>query len=194
MIEEFRANHGQLGGPFAGGTMLLLHHKGAKSGTERVNPLAYQPPRRRLRDLRVEGGRSDEPRLVLQPQGQSRHDRRDRRRHDLRARPGRRGRRARQDLDQAGRARCPASASTRRSPAARSPSSSSSPAERLPPMLRDSRVARLPHYAAPDRALGQRSAALSDSHCARSWENTSSAPPASCSRSHVNVSRWRSPS
>ena len=43
MIEEFRANHGQLGGPFAGGTMLLLHHNGAKSGTERVNPLAYQP-------------------------------------------------------------------------------------------------------------------------------------------------------
>jgi deazaflavin-dependent oxidoreductase (nitroreductase family) len=43
MIEEFRANHGQLGGPFAGGTMLLLHHKGAKTGTERVNPLAYQP-------------------------------------------------------------------------------------------------------------------------------------------------------
>ena len=43
MIDEFRANHGQLGGPFAGGTMLLLHHKGAKSGTERVNPLAYQP-------------------------------------------------------------------------------------------------------------------------------------------------------
>ena len=43
MIEEFRANHGQLGGPFSGGTMLLLHHKGAKSGIERVNPLAYQP-------------------------------------------------------------------------------------------------------------------------------------------------------
>ncbi len=43
MIEEFRANHGQLGGRFAGGTMLLLHHTGAKSGTERVNPLAYQP-------------------------------------------------------------------------------------------------------------------------------------------------------
>ena len=43
MIEEFRANHGQLGGPFAGRTMLLLHHKGAKTGTERVNPLAYQP-------------------------------------------------------------------------------------------------------------------------------------------------------
>ena len=43
MIDEFRTNHGKLGGPFEGGTMLLLHHKGAKSGTERVNPLAYMP-------------------------------------------------------------------------------------------------------------------------------------------------------
>jgi deazaflavin-dependent oxidoreductase (nitroreductase family) len=43
MIEEFRANHGKLGGPFEGGTMLLLHHWGAKSGKERVNPLAYMP-------------------------------------------------------------------------------------------------------------------------------------------------------
>ena len=43
IIEEFRANNGVVGGPFEGGTLLLLHHKGAKSGTERVNPLAYQP-------------------------------------------------------------------------------------------------------------------------------------------------------
>ena len=42
MVDEFRANHGKLGGMFEGGTMLLLHHNGAKSGTERVNPLAYQ--------------------------------------------------------------------------------------------------------------------------------------------------------
>ncbi len=42
MIDEFRANHGKLGGMFEGNTMLLLHHNGAKSGTERVNPLAYQ--------------------------------------------------------------------------------------------------------------------------------------------------------
>ena len=43
IIEEFRANHGVVGGPFEGTTLLLLHHTGAKSGTERVNPLAYQP-------------------------------------------------------------------------------------------------------------------------------------------------------
>lgn len=43
IIEEFRANEGRVGGPFDGATMLLLHHKGAKTGTERVNPLVYQP-------------------------------------------------------------------------------------------------------------------------------------------------------
>lgn len=42
IIEEFRANQGKVGGRFEGGTLLLLHHTGAKSGQERVNPLAYQ--------------------------------------------------------------------------------------------------------------------------------------------------------
>jgi deazaflavin-dependent oxidoreductase (nitroreductase family) len=43
IIEEFRANEGKVGGPFTGAPILLLHHRGAKTGTERVNPLAYQP-------------------------------------------------------------------------------------------------------------------------------------------------------
>jgi deazaflavin-dependent oxidoreductase (nitroreductase family) len=42
IIEEFRANEGRVGGPFEGRTLLLLHHRGAKTGTERVNPVAYQ--------------------------------------------------------------------------------------------------------------------------------------------------------
>ena len=42
IIEEFRTNNGKVGGPFATTPLLLLHHTGAKSGTERVNPLAYQ--------------------------------------------------------------------------------------------------------------------------------------------------------
>lgn len=42
IIEEFRANEGKVGGPFEGAPILLLHHKGAKTGTERVNPLAFQ--------------------------------------------------------------------------------------------------------------------------------------------------------
>src|SRR4051794_34555079 len=42
IIEEFRANEGRVGGSFEGHTLLLLHHRGAKSGTERVNPVACQ--------------------------------------------------------------------------------------------------------------------------------------------------------
>ena len=43
IIEEFRANAGKVGGPFEGATVLLLHTRGARTGLERVNPLAYQP-------------------------------------------------------------------------------------------------------------------------------------------------------
>ena len=42
VIDEFRANAGHVGGNFEGRTLLLLHHRGAKTGTERVNPVAYQ--------------------------------------------------------------------------------------------------------------------------------------------------------
>jgi deazaflavin-dependent oxidoreductase (nitroreductase family) len=41
IIEEFRANEGRVGGPFAGAPVLLLHTTGAKSGLERVNPMMY---------------------------------------------------------------------------------------------------------------------------------------------------------
>jgi deazaflavin-dependent oxidoreductase (nitroreductase family) len=41
-IAEFRANGGKVGGPFQGSDVLLLHHTGARSGTERVSPLAFQ--------------------------------------------------------------------------------------------------------------------------------------------------------
>jgi len=47
IIEEFRANGGHLGGQFAGRSVVLVHHKGRRSGTDRVNPLA---------SLRVDGG------------------------------------------------------------------------------------------------------------------------------------------
>jgi deazaflavin-dependent oxidoreductase (nitroreductase family) len=42
IIEEFRANGGDVGGPFEGAPMVLLHTTGAKSGKERVNPVVYQ--------------------------------------------------------------------------------------------------------------------------------------------------------
>src|ERR1700678_2999489 len=39
VIEEFRANNGHVGGSM---DVLLLHHTGARSGAQRVSPLAYQ--------------------------------------------------------------------------------------------------------------------------------------------------------
>jgi deazaflavin-dependent oxidoreductase (nitroreductase family) len=42
VIAEFRANGGKVGGFFEGAPLLLLHHNGAKTGAERVNPLVYQ--------------------------------------------------------------------------------------------------------------------------------------------------------
>lgn len=42
VIAEFRANHGKVGGNFEGAPLLLLHHTGAKTGQERVNPMMYQ--------------------------------------------------------------------------------------------------------------------------------------------------------
>jgi deazaflavin-dependent oxidoreductase (nitroreductase family) len=43
IVEEFRANAGQVGGMFKGVPMLLLHTSGAKTGAPRLNPLAYRP-------------------------------------------------------------------------------------------------------------------------------------------------------
>jgi deazaflavin-dependent oxidoreductase (nitroreductase family) len=41
VIEEFRANGGRVAS-FAHQPLLLLHHRGARTGIERVNPLALQ--------------------------------------------------------------------------------------------------------------------------------------------------------
>ncbi|HSK57807.1 MAG TPA: nitroreductase family deazaflavin-dependent oxidoreductase [Actinomycetospora sp.] len=42
IIDEFRKNEGRVGGNFEGAPLLLLHHLGRKSGTERVSPMMYQ--------------------------------------------------------------------------------------------------------------------------------------------------------
>lgn len=42
IIAEFRSNGGKVGGPFEGADLLLLHHTGARTGKQRVTPLAYQ--------------------------------------------------------------------------------------------------------------------------------------------------------
>ena len=42
-IAEFRANEGRVGGNFAGAPMVLVHHRGRKSGREYVTPTMYLP-------------------------------------------------------------------------------------------------------------------------------------------------------
>lgn len=61
IIEEFRANEGRVGGYFQGATMLLLHHTGRTSGTERVNPLVYLPDGDRWVVIGSKGGAPKDP-------------------------------------------------------------------------------------------------------------------------------------
>jgi deazaflavin-dependent oxidoreductase (nitroreductase family) len=61
IIEEFRANEGKVGGPFEGATLLLLTHRGAKTGTARTNPLAYIEEEGRYFVFGSKGGASTNP-------------------------------------------------------------------------------------------------------------------------------------
>lgn len=61
VIDEFRANAGKVGGPFAGKTLLLLHTIGAKSGQEHVNPTAYVQDADRFVIIASKGGAPTNP-------------------------------------------------------------------------------------------------------------------------------------
>jgi deazaflavin-dependent oxidoreductase (nitroreductase family) len=61
IIEEFRANAGKVGGPFAGKTLLLLHTIGAKTGREHVNPVAYVTDGDRFVIVASKGGSPTNP-------------------------------------------------------------------------------------------------------------------------------------
>ena len=61
IIKEFRANGGKAGGFFANNTLLLLHTTGAKSGKERVNPLATFKDGERLVIVASKGGAPSHP-------------------------------------------------------------------------------------------------------------------------------------
>jgi deazaflavin-dependent oxidoreductase (nitroreductase family) len=62
IIEEFRANEGRVGGPLAGTPMILIHQVGAKSGIERVTPLACSPqPDGRFAIVAANGGSPAHP-------------------------------------------------------------------------------------------------------------------------------------
>ena len=43
IIEEFRANEGRVGGPFEGAPVVLVTHRGRKSGHQHVTPMMYLP-------------------------------------------------------------------------------------------------------------------------------------------------------
>lgn len=43
IIAEFRANEGRVGGRFEGAPMVLVHHRGRKTGRELVTPMMYLP-------------------------------------------------------------------------------------------------------------------------------------------------------
>jgi len=61
IIDEFRTNEGRVGGPFDGIPLLLLHSRGAKSGAERINPVAYLELDDRLYVFASNGGRDPNP-------------------------------------------------------------------------------------------------------------------------------------
>jgi deazaflavin-dependent oxidoreductase (nitroreductase family) len=65
VIAEFRANSGKVGGPFKGAHMILVHHKGRKSGAERVSPLVYQPLDDRWAIFASKGGAPADPEWYL---------------------------------------------------------------------------------------------------------------------------------
>jgi deazaflavin-dependent oxidoreductase (nitroreductase family) len=46
VIADFRANDGRVGGPFEGAPMVLVHHRGRRTGHEYVNPMMYLPSER----------------------------------------------------------------------------------------------------------------------------------------------------
>ncbi len=48
LIEEFRANRGQLSGPMAGSSLMLLTTTGAKSGKERTTVIGFRKDGERL--------------------------------------------------------------------------------------------------------------------------------------------------
>lgn len=61
IIEEFHANGGKVGGPFAGASLLLLDTTGAKSGQTRTHPLVYYRENGRLFIFATKAGAPTNP-------------------------------------------------------------------------------------------------------------------------------------
>lgn len=61
IIDEFRTHQGKVGGGFEGKTLLLLHTTGARSGQERINPVAYVQDKDRYVVIASKGGAPTNP-------------------------------------------------------------------------------------------------------------------------------------
>ena len=61
IIDEFRANGGKVGGQFAGAPMILVTHRGAKSGKEYTTPLVYTTDGDRYVIIASKGGAPEHP-------------------------------------------------------------------------------------------------------------------------------------
>ncbi len=70
IIDEFRANGGEVGGPFEGAPLLLLHATGRKTGQERVNPLMYLPDGDRWVVFASKAGHPHDPHWLLEPRSE----------------------------------------------------------------------------------------------------------------------------
>ena len=63
-IAEFRANGGHVGGSFKGAPLVLVHHRGRKSGRDYLNPTMYLPDERDDNTIYIfasKGGASSHP-------------------------------------------------------------------------------------------------------------------------------------
>jgi deazaflavin-dependent oxidoreductase (nitroreductase family) len=61
VVEEYRATGGTVGGMFEGESLILLHHIGARSGVERVSPLAYVAHGERMFVIASKAGLPENP-------------------------------------------------------------------------------------------------------------------------------------
>jgi deazaflavin-dependent oxidoreductase (nitroreductase family) len=61
VIEEYRSTGGVLSGPFATMKVVLVHHTGAKSGVQRVSPVAYRDIGNGIAIFGANGGRDRHP-------------------------------------------------------------------------------------------------------------------------------------
>ncbi len=61
VIEEFRRNHGKVGGNFEGAPLLLIDHIGARTGILRTNPVMYLKDGQRYLVFASKGGAPTNP-------------------------------------------------------------------------------------------------------------------------------------